>query len=411
MKELKDIIDAYQSVALTGRPAALATLVKVEGSAYRRPGARMLITDQGSWVGALSGGCLEADICDRAQHVIQTGAPALAIYDTTHEDDVIWGLGLGCQGVAHVLIEPIRHTAECNPISLLRSCLKSRKSGGVAIIFEATGDDPSIAELGTEALGTEALGIEALGTVLLHHPDGTLRYGLGWSQLKSGALKSQIQSDLQTAILNNKSTHKTYTAQKDGIGVSLDVSLQVIQPAVSLTIFGAGHDALPVAKLAKQLGWYVRVIDTKARRPSTERFGIADEVCLVTSATLPLSHATDNHSAAVIMTHNYYTDLDLLKFQLFEPWTYLGLLGPKSRRDRLLMELQGQGITVTPEQTKKLHSPIGLDIGAETPEEIALSILSEIQAVLTHKPGYSLKHKDTAIHTPSTLRPEYTLAV
>ncbi|MBE9063007.1 XdhC family protein [cf. Phormidesmis sp. LEGE 11477] len=396
MKEIHDIINAYQSIALTRRPVALATLVKVEGSAYRRPGARMLITDQESWVGALSGGCLEADICDRAQQVIQTNKPALAIYDTTHEDDIVWGLGLGCQGIAYVLIEPISQATHCNPISLLASCVKQRKAGGIAILFRSH-KSPS----------AKALARESLGSLLLHYPDKALCYSESWPQLETETIRGEILSDLQAALLNNQSAHKTYATQKGEI----EVLLQVVRPAISLSIFGAGHDAVPLAVIAKQLGWSVTVIDTQARPSSRKRFAIADEVCLATAATLPpSSHAIDSRSAAVIMTHNYHADLALLKSQLFEPWSYLGLLGPKSRRNRLIIELQSQGLAIKPDQIEKLNSPVGLDIGAETPEEIALSILSEIQAVLTNKPGRSLKHKITAIHTPSTPVSGYTLA-
>lgn len=390
MKELQDIVNAYQPIAIAQRPVALATLVKVEGSTYRRLGAWMLITDQGSWVGALSGGCLEADICDRAQAVMQRNTPTLAIYDTTHDDDIIWGLGLGCQGVAHVLIEPIHHNAQLNPISLLSSCFEHRKPGGIAILIK-----PELAN-----------NRQIIGSLLLLYPDNTVCFSPSFSKLKDKTIENAILSDLQAVILNRKSAHETYVTAAGEI----EILLQVVQPAVSLTIFGAGYDALPVATLAKQLGWYVTVVDPRSRPSSTERFKVADEVCLATPATLSLSPGTESRSAAVIMTHNYHTDLDLLRSQLFKPWSYLGILGPKSRRNRLMIELQSQGITPTTDQIEKLNSPIGLDIGAETPEEIALSILSEIQAVLTHKPGCSLKYKDTAIHTPAkSITPNYTL--
>lgn len=371
MRELRDIVDAYDSSENNGQLFALATLVQVAGSTYRQPGARMLLRADDSWVGALSGGCLEADISERAQSVIQTGQPRLAIYDTTSDDDIIWGLGLGCQGIAHVLIEPLSLLDPLNPVSMLRACLQHLKPGGVATLFRASHTT------------------ERLGTVLLNFPDGT-----SVNRIASVELRQAVYDDLLTAIEYNRSTIKEYTIAEE----QFEIALQVVQPPVMLVIFGAGYDVVPVVQLAKQLGWHVTVVDCRARSSTLERFQIADSILLSTPERVWEKLQLCDRTAAVIMTHNYYYDLELLETLLPQHLSYLGLLGPKSRAQRLINALEAKAKSLVIEQKQLLNSPIGLDIGAENPDEIALSIVSEIQAVITQRQGGSLRHRETPIH-------------
>jgi xanthine dehydrogenase accessory factor len=375
MKELQDIVTAYRAIRHAGQAAALATLVKVDGSTYRRPGARMLITAAGQWVGALSGGCLEADISDRAQRVMFSGKPELVVYDTTSDDDLIWGLGLGCQGIAQVLIEPLDAAQLDHPITLIEACLQHQQAGGIATAYSTQGEVA-----------------EPLGALLLAFPDGRIV-----SRIQSPSLLQRIWQDLQTVLVNHRATHHTYAS---GAG-QIEVALQGVQPPVPLVIFGAGYDALPVVQVAKQLGWHVTVVDCRALPATRERFSVADDVCLCPPTEVAEVVTLSDRTAAVIMTHNYFHDRQLLQTLLPQPLAYLGLLGPKSRAQRLRLDLEAQNARFCAEHMSPLHSPIGLDIGAETPEEIALSIIAEIQSVMTHRSGHSLKHRAIPIHATS----------
>lgn len=361
MNEGQIIVDAFRRLA-PGERAALATIVSLEGSSYRRPGARMLITERGETTGALSAGCFERDVCERALKVMLSGAPVLVKYDTTTDDDIVWGLGLGCNGVVHVLIEPAMDERVAGLMQLLEECAESETGGAIATVFRVLGE-------------VEA----ALGPAALLYPDGTV---------DGDFLVPSIFDDLREAVRLGRSTSKRYAV---GSGY-IDVFLEVLQPRVRLVIFGAGHDALPVVNLAKNLGWHTSVVDTRAREASVERFREADEVLLIrpeeTLARINLSERT----IVVMMTHNYLHDQELLRQLLPLPLRYLGCLGPRQRTERLLLE-------VSPDfAAAELHAPVGLDIGAETPAEIALSIVSEIKTVLSQRTGMQLRKREGAIH-------------
>ncbi len=173
-------------------------------------------------------------------------------------------------------------------------------------------------------------------------------------------------------------------------GGYMDVFLEVIQPRTRLVIFGAGYDALPVVNLAKSLSWHVTVVDTSARVSSLERFSRADTVLLCRSEDVMTQVALSERTIAVLMTHNYLHDLELLRNLLPLHLRYLGCLGPKQRTERLLTEISGADKRLADSYLRRLHAPVGLDIGAETPEEIALSIVSEIKAVLSRRKGTQL---------------------
>ena len=363
MKELRDIITTLEQLQ-ESQTAAVATLVKVVGSTYRRPGARMLITPDGQ-VGSLSGGCLESDVLEQAQSVMVHGRPLLVTYDTTADDDLIWGLGLGCQGVATVLIE--RLNDEPNALNVIAQCLSQRQPGALATVFQGEGTDVKI------------------GDRLLWFPDGEV------NQIQNTELAQCVRQDLQAAMVKT-STVQTYRLSQ---GMA-EVFLEVIQPPTSLVIFGVGFDAVPLVRFAKELGWHVTVVDPKARPATVERFSAADCVVLGFSESKQITF--DEHTVAVIMTHNYLYDLELLPLLLPLSLTYLGILGPKQRTARLLAELQ-EGFHFNSAQ--HLYSPVGLDIGADNPEEIALAIAAEIQAVLQKRSGGFLKERNGSIHSRS----------
>jgi xanthine/CO dehydrogenase XdhC/CoxF family maturation factor len=372
MKELQDIVAAFKKVEGGGTVAALATLVKAQGSTYRRPGARMLMTSQGQMVGSLSGGCLEGDVFEQAQAVMTSGKPIVVQYDTTSDEDIIWGLGLGCNGIVQILLERLEQESPFNHLAFLTECLRLRQVGVLATVFHVEGQ------------------VEAqVGTRLMINPDGTLN-----SDIENADLVAQVRDDAWKAFEDSRSQVKAYPLPTG----KAEVFIEVIQPPVPLMIFGAGHDAVPLVRLGQELGWYVTVVDTRKIETTRERFQSANEVILSRPETLEERIHVNNRTMAVVMTHNYLHDLELLKTLLPSPAGYLGILGPKSRTKKLLQDLQEQGITPTEKQLQRLYSPVGLDIGADTPEEIALSIVAEIQAVLANHSGDSLRNKQSPIH-------------
>ncbi len=366
MKELKNIISAIEDLKETDK-TAIATLVKVSGSTYRSPGARMLISADGSnTIGAISGGCLESDVFDKAQTVIESGNPRVIKYDTTSEEDMIWGLGLGCQGIAYVLIESLQEN-KLQEIDFIKRCIETRSYGAIATVIIVEGE--AKAQLGRRLL---------LG-------DDTIL-----NNLTDDNLLTEVLSDTKAALQNNQSILKEYNLEAGKI----EVFIEVIQPPLSLIIFGAGYDVIPLMNFSKQLGWNVTVVDNRSREASKKRFEQADKIQLSAPEDVLENIEITERTVAVVMSHNYLDDLEMLKLLLPANLKYLGILGPKKRTNRILKELQEEEITVN----ANIYSPVGLDIGADNAEEIALSIIAEIQAVISQRNGGFLKDRNAPIH-------------
>ena len=380
MKELKDIVAAFEKAQQQGQQTALATVVLVEGSAYRRPGARMLITEDGQLTGAISGGCLEGDALRKAQQVMFRQQAMLVTYDTTDEDDAKLGVQLGCNGIIHILIEPVVPTAPNHPIQLLKACLQQRQTSVLATLFSLE-----------DKKGTQP------GTVLL----------LTQNSIQKNAFFSNVEwpdntllRDAQEALRTQLHVTKQYTYTH-----TFTAFIEVVQPAPALIIFGAGNDAIPLTALAAVLGWETTVVDGRPNYATLQRFPQANKV-LVSRSEQALSQVViDDRTAVVLMTHNYNYDLAMLRQLLPLELPYIGSLGPKKKLDRMLEELRAAGVTITPEQLQKVYGPTGLDIGAEGAEEIALSVMAEIKAVLSNRSGTPLRDKDTPIHAPQNGEP------
>ena len=373
MKELQDIIAVWKQIQHQ-QSAALATLVKVEGSAYRTPGARMLITSNGQQVGTISGGCLESDVTARSQEVLETGIPTLVKYDTTSEEDLIWGLGLGCQGVAYILIE--RLDKDSHVLTLIDKCIYTRQTGAVAMVFKV-----------------EATNTVRKGDRSIIEPDGDVV-----STITNSELENIVGRDLQSVLQQCRSATQVYYLSEGMV----EVFLEVIQPPVCLVIFGAGFDVLPVVGFAKQLGWHVTVIDPKARPMTKERFKMCDRLILGFSDKIEARIKFDERTVVIVMSHNYLYDWEFLQSLTSISLKYLGILGPKQRTKRLLQDLQAEGYILQAES--EMHSPVGLDIGADSPEAIALSIIAEIQAVTQNRQGGFLKNRNAPIHSQTNSR-------
>jgi xanthine dehydrogenase accessory factor len=370
LKEIIDIVTAFNEADGQGKKTALATVVLVEGSAYRRAGARMLITEDGQLTGAISGGCLEGDALRKARLVILQQQPMLVTYDTTDDDDAKLGVGLGCNGIIHILIEPI--TAQPNnPINLLKAIVNNRKPAVLVTLFSV--DDRKAPQP---------------GTCLCLTTDSKLINGV-----ENASYFDTLQSDAAGVLKDQRSANNSYTD-----GVTYTGFVEYVKPVISLVIIGAGNDAIPLTKIAAVLGWDITVIDGRNNYALLERFPQANKV-IVARPDQVLNHIElTERTAFVLMTHNYIYELNLLKQLLPLTLPYIGVLGPKKKLERMLTELEDAGTKITPELLDKIYGPTGLDIGSEGAEEIALSIVAEIKAILSARNGLSLRNKVVAIH-------------
>ncbi len=344
-------------------------MVKVEGSSYRQPGARMLVTDDGALTGAISGGCLEGDALKKAMLCITLKQNKLITYDTSNDDDAAFGVQLGCNGVVHILFEYIDASALNNPVFLLQQLENDRKGAVVLTLFSM---DRNAGQPGT-----------------------CLFYREGSDPLYANKHTEALYTEAKTTLLAKTSVIKELNFN----GNNYHALIEFIPPPVRLVVAGAGNDVMPLAKAASLLGWELIIADGRATHAKVERFPEAKTILLVKPAELMKQLVLDANTYFVLMTHNYNYDLELLKQLLTTKITYIGILGPKTKLQRMLNDIEEQTGTMPGDaQLQCIYSPVGLDIGAETPEEIAISIIAEIKAVISNKPGASLKHKSEKIH-------------
>ena len=329
MNELQQILAAIENAP--AGDAVLVTLVDVEGSSYRRPGARLLLTKDDQRIGSISGGCLEDDVIAHAQRVRTSGRPTMVIYDTTSENDLVWGVGSGCHGIVHLLEKLPLSPAW---VSALRDNTLRRAPTELATIWRG----PAGIVLGT-------------------------------------CLASALPPESDISAFR-----------------------QTVFPPAALTIFGAGDDAGPLVRFAKELGWEVTIVDARPAFATPGRFPEADAVIVARpeEAVARINPAAD--SAAVIMTHHYRHDVPLLRTLLPRPLAYLGVLGPKKRTDMILADIEADGLAISAAMRARLRAPVGLDLGADNPEEIALSILAEMTAVLAGRDARPLRERPGPIH-------------
>jgi xanthine/CO dehydrogenase XdhC/CoxF family maturation factor len=407
MKDLVEIIHAFETRSADSSPCALATVVRVEGSAYRRPGARMLIAQDGDTWGGVSGGCLERDVASRARGVIATGRPVLCRYDTTDDesiggdpsiataDDVgdpsaagafapqRGGAATGCWGVVEVFIQPVS-SRDPGPLATIARVLRSRQATQIATIIGASGNQSEFVAACWEPLDTSASG-------------PTIDPGLRqWAQqgthdAAAFAEPSESNGNVSAAAPKTRAFIHHY---RSPAGNAI-VFIEPVKPPPPLVIFGAGPDVVPVVTIAASLGWNVTVVGSRPATGIAQRFAHASTV-QVTGADDPLAGVRIEPGAAVVlMTHNLARDTRILA-RLPRTLAYLGILGPKRRSQRLLAGLQP---SLDP---TSVFAPVGLDLGAETPHEIALAIIAEIQSVFRQSSARSLRDRPGPIHPPTT---------
>ncbi len=369
---MKGLLEILASLASLQEPAVLATLVRVKGSSYRKPGARMLMRKGGGRTGVISAGCLEADLQARVTSVLGQGIPQLATFDLGSDLDLVWGTGMGCQGRADVLLEAVAPDSTAPWMTLCAQLLEGRRSGVLATVFAVRGESGSV-KAGSHFV------LDCAGPGLLPPP---------------GAFADALVAALKQALAQGSPTSVTLPS---GAG-EVDLLLEPILPALALWIIGAGEHAQPLARLAKELGWFLGVVDHRPALATAERFPEADRIVVghppASLEGLPL----DDRSAALVVSHVYDKDRQAVAALLQQPLGYLGLQGNRRRCAKLLKELQDEGLVLTEAQRQFMHFPAGLDLGGESPEAIALSMLAEIQATFAQRAGGSLRDRSGSIH-------------
>jgi xanthine dehydrogenase accessory factor len=367
MSEISDVLAAIESLSAKSERMALATIVAVRGSTYRRPGARLLVPENGAPIGNLSGGCLEGDVADMARLVMEEGRARLAGWDLTADDDAVWGLGLGCNGAIEVFIEPAEKAAEV--AGALRVALQEERPISVVTVLESARE-----------------GVEP-GARVVVRPNGSVDGSLGDAEVDHAAV---------TAAEERLAVERSEIRTLPG-GVRAFV--EVLEPPLRLLVCGAGHDAVPLVRAAAGLGWNPVVVDDRPGFLNADRFPeAAGFVAVEAPEKVAVEAPIDDRTYTVVMTHNFLRDKEYLRALLGSSAAYIGMLGPGARTQRLLMELADEGIDLTGADRARIHGPAGLDVGAEGPEEIAESIVAEIVAVKRGRSGGFLKERPGPIH-------------
>jgi len=356
-KETAEILGRVGRLAEAGRRAAVATVVRIEGSAYRRPGAKLLIEEDGGTTGGVSGGCLEADVREVALAVLREGIPRLLHYDTGTDDRTVWGLGLGCNGSVDIFVQPATLETTIEVTGRVRDLL--------------TGDAPF-------SVSTVVRGETHVGSAVVLGVRGILGGSTGDSGLDREVAR-------QAANLLARGESKLHD-----VG-ALEVFTEVQTPPPHLIVFGAGDDAIPLCAYASDAGFRVSMVDHRSAYLSSERFPGATRLFPLRAeegtGALPLSPRT----YAVVKTHLLAHDREWVRRLLALEVPYIGLLGPRPRTAEILRQIGGVG-------TGRVFGPVGLDIGAEGPEQVAVSIVAELLAVRSAREPWHLREKEGAIH-------------
>jgi xanthine/CO dehydrogenase XdhC/CoxF family maturation factor len=368
VSEIADVLEAIEGLSAQGRRMALATIVAVRGSTYRRPGARLLVPEEGAPVGNLSGGCLEGDVADMARVVMEEGTARLAGWDLTADDDEVWGLGLGCNGAIEVFIEPAERAAAVT--HALRAALQEERP--ICVVT---------------ALESEMPELVIPGARLVVRPDAPVEGSLGEGDVDAEAIASARE-----LLAAGRSEIRVF-------GRGIRAFVEVLEPPLRLVICGAGHDAIPLVRTTAGIGWRPIVVDDRPAFLTTERYPEAHTfVPLEEPGQVAEGAPLDEATFAVVMTHNFLRDRDYLRGLLRSDVGYIAMLGPAARTQRILMDLAADGVEITDKDRARIHGPAGLDLGAEGPDEIAQAIVAEIIAVRHDRAGGFLKERPGPIH-------------
>lgn len=352
------------------REGALVTVVHTDGSAYQREGAKMLYRASAEPVGTISGGCLETDLFEHCRSAIDTGEPRLVGYATGSDHEVLLGVGTGCQGRIELLVEPVAGWRAPGERAMVRE-----------ILHRIDADRRFV--LATVLRQGEGMPARRLPRLLVDG-DGKALGAVGDPAVRAALL------DAARAALVDGSRRPSHKSERACAESRCEIFVDVIVPPVRLIVLGAGEDARPLARIAAASGFRVSVVDWRPDLLDAARFPEASAVTLLRPEAFP-GEISLGGAAVLLMSHNYLADREALERVLAsaEAPGYLGVLGPRSRTKRLLSEIVPRGRAA--ETAAEIRTPAGLDIGADTPEEIALSIVAEILAVRHKRGGRALR--------------------
>jgi xanthine dehydrogenase accessory factor len=362
-RETERLLEVIRQARTAGEPVALATVVRIRGSAYRREGTRMLVRQDGTYECSLSGGCLEPTVAEAAARVIATGAPVIVSYDLA--DDSVWGLGIGCSGAVDIRIERLEDDA------VTRAWMTILERGDAAVLVTALS------------------GVAG-------------RLIVGDAGIVAGRLSDAAVEQEAVARANDELRAAYPASGPESIGQA-EVFYDIAMPPPDLVIFGAGHDASPVARLAWTLGFAVTVVDARQACLAAERFPGA---ALVSAHFSEFADRVKVRAGAfmLVMNHHVERDQESLRFSLESDAAYIGVLGPRSRYEKLIAGLAAQGYTPDASKTARVRSPVGLGLGAETPQEVSVSILGEILAIRRGFGGGFLSGSVRSLHRAESRR-------
>ena len=343
----RHLLQSFHAWREAGEPLVLATVYETAGSTYSKAGHRILLAANGDYRGLVSGGCLEGDLAERARAVVQSGQAAAVTYDLRDSADELWGLGVGCNGLLRVFLQPLLATNDYQPFAAIAERLVGIGSAGVATVIESARADLTV---GATAVA-DAAGESVFGT---NGPSAALLRAVSRAALRSGAASLHVEQGCR--ILSSP-----------------------LHPIPRLLVLGGGLDAIPLVSMAAELGWFVTVADHRPGYLARGGFERAERAVLVEPPRLATTLPLGDFDAVVVMSHHLATDRQYLAQLAGVESRYIGVLGPRARRDRLLDGLA----EVAPQLRERLKGPVGLDIGADSPESIALSILADLQATLS----------------------------
>lgn len=370
MKEIKTIINTYDSIDKATTKAALATVVRVEGSSYRRAGARMLVMDDGIWVGGISGGCLEGDALKRARLAIAKSEASVITYDTTEDDAHQVGVGLGCNGIIDVLFTPLDFSNKNNPVEILKKCIQARRQANILItITGLKGNWKNV----HEGQAIHFIGFEDLEV------------------FEDDTFKKQLEKKIAVQIKKGQSAPFVFELTDEK---KIGLFIEILIPNIHLILMGHQYDIYPLARLAKEMAWLVTMVSNPLKINAALKKTI-DHVLPDEKFSKILF---DDYTAIILMSHDYKTDKGNLPKALQTAAPYIGMLGPRIRSEKIFRELEEENSPVSEINKQRIYAPAGLDIGALTPEEIALALIAEIRTVFSKRQGGFLKLRDTPIH-------------
>lgn len=342
----KQLTSAFSQWKSNGQVLVLASVYATEGSTYSKAGAQMLVTGDGFFQGMLSGGCLEGDLAERAKEVAASGAPQALSYDLGQADAELWGLGVGCDGLIRIFLQQLCKKNNYQPFSSMLRVYEGNVRQVAATVISSTVTD-----------------LAAGSSLVMHDND------VAWSDITE-KYRPLIQETAVAALHEGRS--RTVVCDLDG--QVCELLLTVLRPLPKILVLGAGLDAEPVVRFIAELGWRAVISDHRPAYIEKGDFSLAEKACCVIADDISKEFDLDAFDAAIVMSHHLVTDESYLRQIAASDISYVGLLGPMQRRERLLGSLGEDG-----EPLKgRLHGPAGLDIHASGPASIALSIVAEL---------------------------------